>query len=77
MIATEGGTNTTRGGGLRSKDIPTFQRRKSLAEIDTEIKKWEEMKRVNADDPKTVEVCDRVLAFYRKQRDQPRIPEGA
>ena len=77
MISTEGGTNTTRGGGLRSKDIPTHQRRKTLAEIDAEIDKWEEMKRVNADDPNTVSVCERVLAFYRKQRDQPRLPEGA
>lgn len=76
MRASEGGTNM-RGGGLRSRDIPDFRRRKTLAEIEAEISKWEGMKRINADDPKTLAVCDRALAMYRKQRDQPRLPEGA
>ncbi len=76
MRASEGGTNM-RGGGLRSRDIPDFRRRRTRVEVEAKIAEWEAMKKKNADDPKVLATCDRALEVYRKELNQPRLPEGA
>lgn len=68
MISERGAIRAPKYGGLRSRCY-SDEEVKPLRpeEIDRRIANWEQMKKLNADDPKTVAACDRAISCYNER----------